>query len=191
MGLRLWRGGVLSEGSESGLPGDNGEWRPQALGMCVHLVYLVGACSPGAAWLSAVTPRPRCLLPALRMPRALESGSTSQPFPLLALSLSLCVLIRGSLQQIRSNVPWARSPSVVKSLSREHVAPLGRPSTPPAPTTTRLAHTHRLAQVSISFCLHLPDVVTICKKGFGKSVILSQRGGLQITTGRRQMGVLQ
>lgn len=58
--------------------------------MCVHLVYLVGACSPGTAWLSAVTPRPHCLLPALRVPRALESGSTSQPFPLLALSLSPC-----------------------------------------------------------------------------------------------------
>ena len=188
MELRLWRG-VLSEGSESGLPGDNGQWRPQAPGMCVHLVRLAGACSPGAAWLSAVTPRLRCLLPALRVPRVLESGSTSQPF--LSLALSLCVLIRGSLQQIRSDVPWARSPSVVKSLSREHVAPLGCPSTPPAPTTTRLAHTHRLAQVSFSLCLHLPDVVAICKKGFGKSVILSQRGGLQITTGRRQMGVLQ
>ena len=36
---------------------------------------------------------------------------------------SFCVLIRGSLQQIRSHVPWARSPCVVKSLSREHVAP--------------------------------------------------------------------
>lgn len=48
--------------------------------------------------------------------------------------------------------------------------PLGRASTPLTPTATRLAHTHRLTQVSFSFCLHLPDVVPICKKGFGKSV---------------------
>ena len=33
--------------------------------MCVHLAYLVGAGSPGDDWLSAVTPHPRCLLPAL------------------------------------------------------------------------------------------------------------------------------
>lgn len=155
------------------------------LGMCVHLVYLVGACSPGAAWLSAVTPRPRCLLLRLRMPRALESGSTSQPFPLLcSLSLSLCVLIRGSLQQIRSNVPWARSPSV-KSSPESTWPP--RPSVhslpPPLPVWPILTGLHRSPSV---FALHLPDVVTICKKGFGKSVILSQRGGSksQLDAGR-------
>ena len=135
--------------------------------MCVHLVYLVGARSPEAAWLSAVTPRLRCLLPALRVPRALGSGGTSQPFLLLVLFLCAHPWFIATNQK-----PCAlgQEPLCSQEPLQRARGPLGRLSTPPTPTATRLAHTHRLTQVSFSFCLHLPDVAPICKKGFGKSV---------------------
>lgn len=122
-------------------------------------------------------------LPRVRVVCSLRYTTVSTPH-------FLCMLIPGSLQQIRSHVPWARSPSEVKSPPREPVAPEAVCQLP-APTAICLAHTHRLAQVSFGFCLHLPDVVAICKKGFGKSVILSRRDGPEIASGHRQMGVLR
>ena len=52
-------------------------------------------------------------------------------------------------------------------------APAGKKPCPESAAPRPPRRTHRLAQGSVDFRLHLPDVVAVCKKGREKSVTLS------------------
>lgn len=130
---------------------------------------------------------------ALSAPCAAHAGnapvrSTSQPFPLLvfSLSLSLCAHPLVHCNKIKQ-CALEPSPSVVKSLSESTW--LGHrplPLPPPLPVWPILTGLHRSPSVlppSPRCGDHLQERI--------RSLLFCLKGGLQITTGRRQMGVLQ
>lgn len=83
-------------------------------------------------------------------------------------------------------MPQARTPSS----GEPHHNPHSHMSTL-CPAATRPALTHRLAQVSVGFRLHFPDVVAVCKKGVREvrySVLTGATPRLSLDTGRQASG---
>lgn len=113
-----------------------------------------GACSARGALSSLVAPRPSRACAANP-----ESAYVGRHFPTISVPRSVCYVHQW----------FVLTKEKPRALGQE--PPIKSPAQRAPPMAT--SRTHRLAQGSVDFRLHLPDVVAVCKKGREKSVTLS------------------